>query len=217
MAGTEDDHSEELLLLRDVRALVAEHCKHLSVAEQLILEFAHKGHFNRYSWHEMEPGRGIDPRAWGKVFDGVEYPVIWEESRVCFILTKPDPLGSGRAVLNLLQDFLPAKSSFCISLVRLPRVDVLAMLHELRLRPRPKAPKPAEMSAPRPAPGPSVKQSQQSSEPKTWVANAKQRRKRGETVASWAKRMRVEMVKELGEENALTEGSLERRFYDKES
>ena len=59
MAGTSDDFSigEEWPLLCDVRAFVTRYCKTETAAQELLLEFARKGHFKRYRWYAPDAQR----------------------------------------------------------------------------------------------------------------------------------------------------------------
>jgi hypothetical protein len=140
MAETVDDFStgEEWWLLHDVRAFVIRYCKTVTAAQDLLLEFARKGHFRRYRWHAPageRGGIGIDPRLWG----GPPVVVDWDNS--CARYERKVPSADfEQAALLALRDFLPADSQQRMLLVRLHRDDVLAMLRAVGLLVEPATP-----------------------------------------------------------------------------
>jgi hypothetical protein len=135
MAGTSDDFSigEEWPLLCDVRAFVTRYCKTETAAQELLLEFARKGHFKRYRWYapdaqrQLREGAGIDPRLWG----GPAVVVDWDNSCVTYV--RPGLRELRLDLYNELRDFLPADPQYRMLLVRLHRDDVLAMLRAVGL------------------------------------------------------------------------------------
>jgi hypothetical protein len=118
MAGNDDDFStgEEWWLLRDVRAFVARYCGSETAAQELLLEFARRGHFRRYRWFSPEDwgeqrGSGIDPHYWG------DWPVVVDCGASC--------VSSGWR----------GTTSYRMLLVRLHCDDVLVMLRAVGLLP----------------------------------------------------------------------------------
>jgi hypothetical protein len=130
---------DEWPLLFEVRAFVAQYCKSASVAEQLILDHAKRGHFRRYRWHEMEGGpstRGISPDRWGvsKPEIGLHIIVDFDNSTVTYLRVEPGSYAFTLALEDRLEGFLPPPS-YQIRLVRLHCSEVLSMLRAVGLLP----------------------------------------------------------------------------------
>ena len=139
MAETVDERSmsDEWILLRDVRAFVAQHCGGSDrAAENLILEYAANGHFKSYRYHQAgsnDPAaRGIPPRLWGFTSPllGRCVFVDFTDSAVAWMRGKPGNYGLMSLIEDKLEETgrLPPYDYYQITLVRLLRSEVLTML-----------------------------------------------------------------------------------------
>jgi hypothetical protein len=184
MAGTDLDSIPEWSLLIEVRAFVAGYTKSLPAAEELVLDYAQRGHFKRYRFQSpkepplpayvikaMREGkqtverpegiaaaewgeeRGIRPESWGISDHGVSITVDWDNSCVTYRFMEADlsdemlhhiELARGRGLFP--------KPYFRITLVRLHRDDVFAMLQAADLMPRLPASPCSSPSKPTPMP-----------------------------------------------------------------
>ena len=144
MTGPVDERSasDEWMLLRDVRAFVAQHCGGSDdAAENLILEYAAQGYFKSCRWHQEEPSgpfaRGIASRSWGFASPllGLYIPVDFANSTVTWMRGEAGNCGLTAWVEDKLEaaGHLPPYDYFQITLVRLRRSDVLSMLQKVGL------------------------------------------------------------------------------------
>ena len=133
MAGTSDDNSTSVdwLQLYAVRALVARELRVTPLeAEELILEYASRGHFRRCGGS----GSYIDPRHWGASHPelGVYVPVDFTRSVVRHI-SVPAAEATRYTLRLALDDHLEPykRSNVEMREAHLARDDVLSMLREL--------------------------------------------------------------------------------------
>src|SRR5262245_335191 len=139
MAQVDDDFTtRELWLLRDVLTFVMRYCGTEYAAENLLLDFAARGHFDkRFRWHHSGDERPYEvvPSRWGKsdLDFGIEVLVEWPDSCVLVRHTKGDPSGPARVLQRLLSDYGLPPDGYRMHVVRLHRDDVLSMLRLARL------------------------------------------------------------------------------------
>jgi hypothetical protein len=139
MAETVDDRSmsNKWMLLRDVRAFVAQHSGGSDrAAENLIIEYAANGHFKSYRYHQPKSSDpiagGIAPRSWGFASPllGCYVCVDFTESAVAWMRGKPGNYALSLFIEDKLEEagVLPPYDYRRITLVRLLRSEVLTML-----------------------------------------------------------------------------------------
>jgi hypothetical protein len=127
----DDNDSDEWLLLVDVLALTASHCKSPDAAKQLIIETANDGRFPHWTYHHRAAGsnhQAIAPYYWGRSIRNAHYLVAWDISSIFYIRRDARPGSLDEVLEELLSDFIPADKFIQMRLVRLLRRDVLAML-----------------------------------------------------------------------------------------
>src|SRR5262245_2208072 len=115
---TADDTSkpdDDWLLLCDVRTLVAQYCKSPCSAERLIMEYARKGHFKSYRFHDStgpteRGGPGISPTSWGAAYPklGVCVAVDFANSTVTWMRGEPGSYAFALLIDEQSEEFLPS-------------------------------------------------------------------------------------------------------------
>jgi hypothetical protein len=128
MAGDAVDFitGPEWPLLSVILAFVVQYTKSRAVAEELLFDWGRKGGFKGFGY------RSDDPRCGGIHWGAPPHPLVsciidWENSTVT---KRRNPTSDLREieVLYTMRDFLPPNSETRMTLVRLRRDDVLAML-----------------------------------------------------------------------------------------
>jgi hypothetical protein len=153
MAGPDDDPSttDEWWLLHDVLVFVMRYCKTREAAEDLIIEFWKKRHFQRSKYHLTAfKDYAISPNAriaMSSDMLGFQVLLDFDNSAIVKLYTQPDPLGPGRHILSVLEKYKSPNPETEQRLVRWHRDDVFNMLRMVGLLPSAPAPRAAEKAS----------------------------------------------------------------------